>query len=142
MSVATAPDEAFFAPLVQIPDRARRCAPPERLASVTALHRPSEHIVAPPLRLTRRGVAVLTAAVAVLATVLTGVAWLSAPSSPAGPSSGAVPDTVSVQSGDSLWAIASRVAPQRDPRAEVADLQRLNHLGTAALVPGEVLRTR
>lgn len=142
MSVATAAlDEALFAPVVQIPERARSCAPPERLASVTTLHRPNERTVAAPLRLTRRGVVVLAAAVAVLAVALMGAAWLSAPSSATGTSRATVPDTVTVQSGDSLWSIATRVAPQRDPRAEVADLQRVNRLSGSALVPGQLLRT-
>jgi LysM repeat protein len=52
-----------------------------------------------------------------------------------------VADTVTVQPGDTLWKIATRVAPQRDPRAEVAALQQVNHLDSAGLVPGQVLRT-
>ena len=52
-----------------------------------------------------------------------------------------MPATVTVQPGDTLWSIATRLAPQRDPRAEVADLQQLNHLGGGPLVPGQVLRT-
>lgn len=97
-----------------------------------------------PLRLTRRGVMVLAAAVAVLAVALVGFAWLSAPS---GAGAARVPavagDTVAVAPGDSLWSIATRVAPNTDPRDEVAVLQRLNHLDDAAgaqLVPGQVLR--
>jgi LysM repeat protein len=49
---------------------------------------------------------------------------------------------VTVRPGDTLWGIASRVAPQRDPRAEIALLQRLNGLHDVALVPGQVLRLR
>ena len=47
-----------------------------------------------------------------------------------------------VGAGDSLWSIAARIAPQRDPRAEVADLQRVNHLASTDLTPGQILRTR
>jgi LysM repeat protein len=47
---------------------------------------------------------------------------------------------VTVQPGDTLWSIATRVAPQRDPRAEVAALQKRNHLADVALVPGQVLQ--
>jgi hypothetical protein len=130
-----------FAPVVYIPERARTSAPPEQLASVITLYRPGAEVLAPPLRLTHRGVVVLSAAVAVLAAALIGLAWLSAPSSAAGsPASTAA--AVTVQSGDTYWSIATRIAPQRDPRAEVADLQRLNHLTGAALVPGQILRTR
>src|SRR5579875_2021509 len=42
-----------FAPVVYIPEQARTC-PPDRLATVTPLYRPSERTVAPPVRLTRR----------------------------------------------------------------------------------------
>jgi Tfp pilus assembly protein FimV len=131
-----------FAPVVYIPERARSCEAPQRLASVTTLHRPSDDPVAPPLHLTRRGVVVLAAAVGVLAAALIGLAWLSAPSGAAGSvAPPAASDTLTVQSGDTLWSIATQLAPQRDPRAEVADLQQLNHLDGAALVPGQVLRT-
>lgn len=136
MSVATE-----FAPVVFIPERARTCPPPaQRLASVTALHRPAHNSVTAPVRLTRRGAAVVAVAVAVLALTLFAIAWLSAPGDAAG-APHATAETVTVEPGDSLWSIAGRVAPQRDPRAEVADLQRLNHLGGAALFPGQVLRT-
>ena len=136
MSVATE-----FAPDVYIPERARTACPPVRLATVTTLHRPDERTVAPPLRLTRRGVLVLCAAVAVLAMALVGLAWHSAPAATSGARPASVPDTVTVHAGDTLWSIAAEVAPQRDPRAEVGDLQRLNGLSGVALVPGQVLRT-
>src|SRR6476659_8818262 len=124
------------------PDWAVPPAPPrspERLATVTTLHRPPQYVVAPQLRLTRRGVHVVAVVVA-LAIALVAVARMSAPS--AGPASRAsVPDAVTVRAGDTLWSIALRLAPQGDPQAEVADLQRVNHLSGVALVPGEVLRT-
>jgi LysM repeat protein len=109
-------------------------------ATILTLTRPSAGSVAAPLRLTRRGVVVLTLAVAALAVALLSVAALSAPS--AGPGHRQQPATVTVHQGDTLWAIAARVAPDRDPRAEVAQLQRRNHLAGVALTPGQVLRTR
>jgi nucleoid-associated protein YgaU len=140
MSAATeldwdyAPDWAL-APQPRTPGYA-----PQRLATVTTLHRPPLRAIAPQLRLTRRGVYVVAAALAVLAVALVALARVSAPaaSPAAGPS---VPDTVTVQAGDTLWSIAGRLAPHGDPQAEVADLQRLNHLSGTALVPGQVLRT-
>lgn len=69
--------------------------------------------------------------------------WLGAVSAPgAGRSAAPVPAQVTVHAGDTLWSIAGRIAPGVDPRAEVATLQRLNHLGGAQLQPGQVLRTR
>jgi Tfp pilus assembly protein FimV len=151
MSVATE-----WEPIVDIPERARRtqrtAGPrprplalqgPPRLASVTTLYRPPAVALVPRLRLTRRGVHVVAAAVAVLAI---GLVLLARASVPAGSAAGAsaparMPDVVTVRAGDTLWSIASRLAPQRDPRAEIAELQRLNRLGSAALVPGQVLRT-
>lgn len=46
---------------------------------------------------------------------------------------------LTVQEGDTLWAIARRVAPQRDPRDVVAQIRRLNHLQTAAVQVGRQL---
>jgi nucleoid-associated protein YgaU len=111
------------------------------LATVTALHRPPEQAVAPQLRLTRRGVHVVAAAVAVLAVALVALARVSAPSADRGTST-VLPATVTVRAGDTLWSIAGRIAPEGDPTAEIAQLQRLNHLHGVALVPGQVLRTR
>jgi hypothetical protein len=137
MSVATE-----FAPVVYIPPAARQ---PERpLATVTTLFVPSEDTIAPPMRLTRRGVAVLAAAAAVVSALLVWVAWLSAPSASAGGAAGAgsAPASVTVGPGDTLWSIATRVAPNKDPRAEVAALQRINHLAGVDLATGQVLLTR
>ena len=136
MSVAT-----DLVPVVHIPERARR--PEARSATVVALHRPSVASIAPPVRLTRRGVVVLAVGVAVLAVALFAVAWLSAPSAgSSAPPAAAVPAQVQVHAGDTLWSIATQVAPGRDPRDEVATLQRLNHLGDASLAVGQVLVTR
>jgi hypothetical protein len=126
-----------FAPVVYIPPRAQ---PRERTATIIALQRPSAESVAAPLRLTRRGVFVLALAVAALAAGLVLTAWLSVPSASA--RYPAQPATVTVHDGDTLWSIATRIAPDRDPRAEVAELQRRNHLVGVELVAGQVLRTQ
>jgi LysM repeat protein len=134
MSVAT-----NLAPDVRIPGRARPTGPPDRLATVTVLHPPDTASV----RLTSRGVVAAVIALVLLAVALVTVASLSAP--PSTERTGAPPRTaavVTVVPGDSLWSIATRVAPGRDPRAEVAELQRINHLSGAELLPGQVLRTR
>jgi nucleoid-associated protein YgaU len=132
MSVATE-----FAPVVYIPERARTQRPS---ATILTLRPPSEAAVAAPLRLTRRGVLALSAAVAALAIALVWLAALSAPA--ASPAPAGAPVSVTVHSGDTLWSIATRVAPDRDPRAEVATLQQLNHLSGVTLQAGQVLKTR
>lgn len=48
--------------------------------------------------------------------------------------------TVVVQSGDTLWAIASSVAGDDDVRAVVDRIQRANGLSGSALEPGQVLQ--
>jgi LysM repeat protein len=83
---------------------------------------------------------VLTAAVLALGAALVWLAARSAPS--AGPTPAHGPAIVTVQAGDTLWSIAAQVAPQRDPRAEIGDLRRLNHLPGVGLTPGQVLRVR
>jgi LysM domain len=112
------------------PDRPRQLVPPLPLAGETPQT---------PTRLTRRGVLALATLTAAAAGTLTWVAWLSAPAAPAPASP---PPRVTVRSGDTLWSIATAVAPNRDPRDEVATLQRLNHLDGVSLSVGEVLRTR
>jgi Tfp pilus assembly protein FimV len=48
--------------------------------------------------------------------------------------------TYVVRPGDSLWAIAARIAgPRADPRPLVDSLAELNHTG-GRLVPGQILR--
>jgi len=60
--------------------------------------------------------------------------------SAARPSSGAGPERrYVVQSGDTLWTIASS-RYSGDPRAAVWEIQHRNHLDGAVLVPGTVLR--
>jgi hypothetical protein len=92
------------------------------------------------LRLTGRGYAVL----GVLAGLLTaGLLWLahaSVPGSAPPAQDGAA--VVTVNEGDTLWSIASRIAPDRDPRTVVASLERINHLSGPIVQPGQVLATR
>jgi nucleoid-associated protein YgaU len=91
-----------------------------------------------PLRLTRRGYVVLGL---LAATLVAGLLWLAHTSGPAGPAPPAV-GAVTVRDGDTLWSIASRIAPQRDPRLVVVELEDVNHLSSPVLQPGQVLRTR
>jgi nucleoid-associated protein YgaU len=48
--------------------------------------------------------------------------------------------SVVVQPGDTLWSIATSVQGDGDVRAVIDEIQRLNHLDDADLVPGQVLQ--
>jgi Tfp pilus assembly protein FimV len=116
-----------------------RSVPQRPAATVVRLFAPAP---ARHVRLTRRGVFALAALVATVACALVLLAWLNGPSGAAAQGS---TGPVTVRPGDTLWSIAERVAPGTDPRAEVAELRRINGLTGAdgvRLVPGQVLRTR
>ena len=48
--------------------------------------------------------------------------------------------SVVVQSGDTLWSIASALGGDGDVRAVIDEIQRINHLDGAPLVPGQILQ--
>lgn len=98
----------------------------------------------PPLRLTRRGRVVLIGIPLVLlaAILLSLVGFLTSPAKAADSAAGlsVTPTiTVTVQPGQSLWAIAGTVAPQRDARDVIADIVQLNNLTGGGVVPGQQL---
>jgi nucleoid-associated protein YgaU len=91
-----------------------------------------------PVRLTRRGRAVvvglfLNLTVAVVAAVL----LLAGSGSP--DERHAATSTVVVQSGDTLWGIATQLDPRADPRATMAELRRLNGLTGSTIQAGQEL---
>ncbi len=97
-----------------------------------------------PLRLTRRGKIVLIGIplvlLAALLLSLAGVFNSPAKASDSAADLSVTPTvTVTVQSGESLWAIAGSVAPQRDARDVVADIVQLNNLTGGAVFPGQQL---
>jgi len=95
----------------------------------------------PPLRLTRRGRVVLLGFF-ILMSCLASVVLLttasraedSAEDSPAGPA-----PSVVVQPHDTLWSVAARTAPDRDPYAAIAEIQRINNLDGFVVHPGQTL---
>jgi LysM domain len=98
----------------------------------------------PPLRLTRRGKIVLIGIPLVLLTalLLSLAGFFNSPAK----ASDSVADlavtptvTVTVQPGESLWAIAGSVAPERDARDVMADIVQLNNLAAGAVHPGQQL---
>jgi LysM domain len=105
---------------------------PENTVVVTA-----ERPVRP--RLTRRGQGLLLALL--LAAIFTaglafGAAAHGADSDPPPP---AAHRTVVVQPGQTLWALARQVSPQRDPRVVVESIRQLNALRGAGIQAGQEL---
>lgn len=92
------------------------------------------------LRLTRRGRAVLTALVALPVVIGALLFALNGGMAAAtGEQTHATFHYVTVQSGDSLWSVAERLAPKADPRNVIADLVSLNGLESAVVTPGQQL---
>jgi hypothetical protein len=118
------------------PVRRSPSTPGERLLGEPAapVRRGSAH-------LTTRGRLVLAAAGGLAALGIVIGAWFGAAGSSAAPAA-PVPPQVVVHDGDTLWSIATAVAPQQDPRLTVDRLRDLNNLTGVDLVPGQVLRTR
>ncbi|MFV0318807.1 MAG: LysM peptidoglycan-binding domain-containing protein [Microbacterium sp.] len=119
------------------------------MSSVTIAASPLLHHAAPVrtrLRATARGRRVLSALMAVPAIVVVTVvlcAAVFAGGSALASDDGGAPSgsfaSVTVQSGDSLWSIASDVAPTADPRDVVDGIVRLNALEGGAIHPGQQL---
>ena len=89
-------------------------------------------------RLTRRGrvVLVLLSALLLLAAVSVGRTGSQAATAV---DNGPALQQTTVMPGESLWTVAQRIAPKNDPREVVAQIRRINHLHSAALVAGQQL---
>ena len=95
-------------------------------------------------RLTRRG-RVLAGLVALLATLTTSLAIterMQVVHEPASPVPATAPAEVVVAPGETLWSIAERVAPDRDPRGVVDQIRRINGLPSGDVQAGQTLRLR
>jgi LysM domain len=90
-----------------------------------------------PIHLTRRGRLVATLA---LVAVSTGLLGLTQPEAFAlGHGDGPATTRITVRPGETLWAIADRVAPNADPRSTIARLESINHLRSSTVPAGSVL---
>jgi hypothetical protein len=99
-----------------------------------------------PLRLTRRGRLVMVISFALMATAVLfalGLVGSQASAAASGGTSnrgqGVPAASVVVQPGDTLWSIATRVAPRTDPRVTVQRIIDRNGLPDAAVEAGQVL---
>lgn len=88
-----------------------------------------------PVRLTRRGRIVL---LLVLLALAVGLAALAAAPGQAADPAGPPPTTV-VAPGDTLWSIAARSAPGRDPFRTIDEIRRLNGIRDYTVHPGQRL---
>ncbi len=94
--------------------------------------------VRPRLRITRRGRVVLGLLIAVPLAVGALFAGFGAMGATATQTSSTDHFSyVSVQPGESLWQLAETVAPNADPRDVVADIVKLNDLGSGEIQPGQ-----
>jgi hypothetical protein len=93
------------------------------------------------VRLTRRGRLLLTLVLLVVA-VAAAVLLTGGGSAAAGadPARGATATVVTVRPGETIWGIAERVAPGRDPRDTVQAILDLNGLQTSQVRVGTALR--
>lgn len=104
-------------------------------ATTTTSARPATAV-----RLTRRGRILL---VLMLAAVLLAAFSLGRTGSQAADVAGAgstsAVEQITVQSGESLWSVAARIAPDNDTRVIVQQIRRLNDLDGSQLQVGQLL---
>jgi|SRR5665213_3198706 len=131
-------------PLTQMPPFAP--PPPLRLVPPPMVRRANaatsvRAFDASPLKLTRRGrvALVFVAFLFMLLGFSLGNDVSLASPAPATPVIPVGAHTIVVQPGDTLWAIASNIAPKADPRVTVQRIISLNKLPNAELAAGELL---
>lgn len=115
---------------------------PTRLVAVTnAGEHPQRRQQQPRLRLTRRGRVVIALFVSIV--TISGLAlfvFFGAAQAQASAEQGTQQFTyVAAEPGDSMWNIATRIAPTADPRDVIADIVRLNQLPSVELDVGQEL---
>ena len=96
--------------------------------------------------LTRRGRLVLVLALAGLLYAAfsvgragTQASTVAEPLSAPAPVAASVAPQVTVQSGETLWTVAQRIAPDDDPRGVVQQIKRLNDLADGGVRAGQQL---
>jgi hypothetical protein len=92
-----------------------------------------------PVRLTRRGRVVVLLALLTLTLVAFSLGRVGSEAAPRTAQTGTTTTSTVVQPGESLWAVAKRVAPGHDPRAVIDQIAELNNLSSSGLQAGQVL---
>jgi hypothetical protein len=90
-----------------------------------------------PMTMTRRGRMVISTVVA-SAVIAVGLLF-AGPGAQAGGEAGTDAPVYTVLAGETLWSIATELAPRQDPRITIDQLMRANNLRTAEIRPGDVL---
>ena len=96
----------------------------------------------PHLRLTKRGRTVLTTLAAIpliIAAAMVGLNGGGATATQDVAVAGGDYEYVTVEAGQSLWALATDIAPAADPRDVVEDILAFNGMSTAQIFPGQQL---
>ena len=119
------------------PPRTARPARPVLPVRVARPLRPER--AAAPLRMTRRGRLVVLALLLGLLIGVVAFAAMAPATATNDRGDGVVAERVTVQPGDTLWAIAERVRPDADPRATIARIKDMNGLTSGAAQAGQVL---
>ncbi len=108
------------------------------MTAITMGFQPTSH-----LRLTARGRAVLTTLAAIPLVVAAffiatnGGSATASLDSTVNAADAASYQYVTISAGESLWAVAQRIAPTADPRDVIDDILSFNGMSSAELVPGQ-----
>lgn len=92
----------------------------------------------PRTRITRRGRLLLVALGALLLLAAISVGRTGSQAATYVENGPALQQTT-VQSGQTLWSVAQRIAPKSDPREVIAQIRRINHLSGSSLQVGQQL---
>jgi nucleoid-associated protein YgaU len=124
------------------PQRPRQAPVPQRPVPAQPAADRAARNARMPVRLTRRGRIVVTAAamlaIGAVSVVVGGAAHATGHSgAPAGPGGGVT--RVEIRPGESLWTVAEAYDPDTDTRVVIREILQMNSLTSDQLQPGQVL---
>ena len=109
------------------------------MSTIAAHHSTFAAVPRPRLRLTPRGRSVLLLLIGLPIALWLLLAQLNGGAATGTLEVGAAVPIVMVEPGESLWAIAERVAPEADPRDVIASIVAFNHLPSSDVMAGQQL---